>query len=64
MASVTAMAGIIGPVLFANVFARAIDPAYGFDLPGAGFWLAGFFLLVAFLLAVALTRKDPVRIGT
>jgi MFS transporter, DHA1 family, tetracycline resistance protein len=62
-ASITALAGIIGPILFANVFARAIDPAYGFDLPGAGFCLAGLFLLAAFLLAVVLTRKNPVRNG-
>ncbi len=56
-ASITALAGIIGPVLFANVFARTIDPANGIDLPGAGFWLAGCLLFAALLLAIALTRK-------
>ncbi|MGB8316122.1 MAG: TCR/Tet family MFS transporter [Aestuariivirga sp.] len=55
--SITAFAGIIGPIMFANVFARSIDPAHGFNLPGLGFWLAGFFLLVAFLLAFFLTRR-------
>lgn len=56
--SITAMAGIIGPALFANVFARSIDPAYGFNLPGLGFWLAGFVLLAALLLAGFLTRRS------
>jgi MFS transporter, DHA1 family, tetracycline resistance protein len=60
-ASITALAGIVGPILFANVFARAIDPAFGYNLPGAGFWLAGAFLLAAFLLAAYLTRQRPVR---
>ena len=55
--SITAFAGIIGPIMFANVFARSIDPAPGLDLPGLGFWLAGIFLLAAFLLAFFLTRK-------
>ena len=55
--SITAFAGIIGPSLFANVFARSIDEAYGINLPGLGFWLAGFFLLSAFLLAGFLTRQ-------
>ncbi len=57
LSSVTAFAGIIGPILFANVFARSIDPVYGFDLPGLGYWLAGALLLAAFLLAALLTRK-------
>jgi DHA1 family tetracycline resistance protein-like MFS transporter len=55
--SITAFAGIIGPALFANVFARSIDETSGINLPGLGFWLAGFFLLSAFLLASFLTRQ-------
>jgi DHA1 family tetracycline resistance protein-like MFS transporter len=62
--SIAAFAGIIGPALFANVFARSIDAAYGYNLPGVGFWLAGFFLLSAFLLAAVLTRKKPVMLET
>lgn len=54
--SITALAGIIGPALFATVFARSIDPAHDYNTPGAGFWLAGFFLMAAFLLAAYLTR--------
>ena len=50
-ASITACAGIVGPFLFAFIFARSIDPAYGINLPGAALWLAGFFLALAFLFA-------------
>ena len=57
IASVTAFAGILGPILFATVFARSIDSDYGIALPGLGFWLAGFLLLTAFLLAAFLTRQ-------
>jgi DHA1 family tetracycline resistance protein-like MFS transporter len=59
ISSVTAFAGIIGPIFFANVFARSIDPAYGFDLPGLGFWLAGALLLAAFLLALFHQTNHP-----
>jgi DHA1 family tetracycline resistance protein-like MFS transporter len=59
--SITAFAGIIGPIMFANVFARSIDPAYGFDVPGLGYWLAGALLLMAFLLAWFLTRQSHRR---
>ncbi len=55
--SITAFAGILGPTLFATVFARTIDPALGLDMPGAGFWLAGSFLMIAFILAAYLTRQ-------
>jgi DHA1 family tetracycline resistance protein-like MFS transporter len=57
LSSVTAFAGILGPIFFATVFARSIDPAYGFDLPGLGYWLAGALLLAAFVLAAFLTRQ-------
>jgi MFS transporter, DHA1 family, tetracycline resistance protein len=56
--SIMAFAGIIGPALFASVFAMSIDPARNINLPGMGFWLAGFCLLLAFLLASVLTRRS------
>jgi MFS transporter, DHA1 family, tetracycline resistance protein len=56
--SVMAFAGILGPALFASVFAMSIDPARNINLPGLGFWLAGFCLLLAFLLASVLTRRS------
>ena len=56
--SIMAFAGIIGPALFANVFAMSIDPVRNINLPGMGFWLAGFCLLLAFLLASFLTRRN------
>jgi len=54
--SIMAFAGILGPSVFATVFARSINTAHGFDLPGAGFWLAGLCLLLALLLATLPTR--------
>jgi MFS transporter, DHA1 family, tetracycline resistance protein len=60
-ASVMAFAGIIGPVLFATVFARSIDNTWGLEIPGAGFWLAGFFLACACLLAAILTRPSATK---
>jgi MFS transporter, DHA1 family, tetracycline resistance protein len=59
--SIMAFAGIIGPALFASVFAMSIDPARNINLPGMGFWLAGFCLLLAFLLASVLTRRNVVQ---
>jgi MFS transporter, DHA1 family, tetracycline resistance protein len=59
--SIMAFAGIIGPALFASVFAMSIDPARNINLPGMGFWLAGFCLLLAFLLASVLTRRSVVQ---
>ena len=60
-ASITAFAGILGPTLFAAVFSRSIDNAHGVVLPGAGFWLGGLFLFLAFVLAANLTRQNAAR---
>jgi DHA1 family tetracycline resistance protein-like MFS transporter len=54
--SIMAFAGILGPSVFASVFAKSIDTGHDFDLPGAGFWLAGLCLLLALLLARLPTR--------
>lgn len=56
ISSVTALAGIIGPALFSTVFALSINPSRGVSLPGLGYWLASAILLLAVLLAAAVTR--------
>ena len=56
LSSVMALANIIGPIFFATVFAYAIDPAKGLNLPGLGYWLAGALLLAASLLAFVVTQ--------
>jgi DHA1 family tetracycline resistance protein-like MFS transporter len=60
--SILALANIIGPSLFALVFALGIDPAHGLNLPGLALWLAGGFLFVAAAgtLLVTRTRKSAV----
>ncbi len=55
-ASLMALANIIGPILFAFVFALGIDPAQGWNLPGIGFWLAGAILFAACAITYVVTR--------
>ncbi len=54
--SLIALAGLTGPYLFSYVFARSIDPATTWHLPGAAFLLAAAMLLVAAVLAWWVTR--------
>ena len=56
--AMASIAGLVAPGLFALTFAHLIGP-----LPGAPFLLAGMFLLLAFVLAWAVTRS-PVRTAT
>lgn len=57
LSSLQSLAGIIGPALFANLFALFIgDHAPTRHLPGAAFVLAGLLALVALLLTERATR--------
>ncbi|HEY7085674.1 MAG TPA: TCR/Tet family MFS transporter [Hyphomicrobiaceae bacterium] len=56
-ASIMALAGLFGPGLFTQTFARAIAPGEGWHLPGAPFLLAAALLLGATALAWRVTRK-------
>jgi MFS transporter, DHA1 family, tetracycline resistance protein len=58
--SILALAGLIGPGLFTQVFARAIAPGEGWHLPGAPFLLAAAMLVAAMALAWWVTRA-PTR---
>jgi DHA1 family tetracycline resistance protein-like MFS transporter len=49
--SLTGLAGIFGPQLFAQTFAFSIAPGRGWQLPGAAFYVAAAVLLLALLLA-------------
>lgn len=49
--SLTGIAGLIGPLLFTNVFAAFVGPAAWMDLPGAPFLVAALILLVALGIA-------------
>jgi DHA1 family tetracycline resistance protein-like MFS transporter len=54
--SILALAGLIGPGLFTQVFAHAIAPGAGWQLPGAPFLLAAAMLVAAMALAWWVTR--------
>jgi MFS transporter, DHA1 family, tetracycline resistance protein len=55
--SLRALTGMVGPVLFTQVFATAIQENGKFHLPGAPYFLAGALLASAMLLAIMVTRK-------
>ncbi len=54
--SVTGIANLFGPGLFTLVFAFAISPARGWQLPGAPFLIATLLLAVSGIVAWRVTR--------
>ena len=59
-ASMMGMAGIVGPVLFTQVFAYFLHPRAwlaGVELPGAPFLLGASLMLLAFVVAWRATRS-------
>jgi DHA1 family tetracycline resistance protein-like MFS transporter len=56
LASLQSITGMLGPTLFTQTFALAIDPRRGWDLPGAPFLLAAVLTLLALLLTLWLLR--------
>lgn len=55
--SIMALAGLLGPGLFTQAFARSIAPGEGWGLPGAPFILAASMLIAAAALAWWVTRS-------
>jgi MFS transporter, DHA1 family, tetracycline resistance protein len=55
--SLRALTGMVGPVLFTQVFATAIKENSKFHVPGAPYYLAAVLLIAALLLAIAVTRR-------
>jgi DHA1 family tetracycline resistance protein-like MFS transporter len=56
--SIRSISGMIGPLLFTQVFALAISPRTSIRLPGAPYFLAGLLLLSSLILAAYVTRPD------
>jgi DHA1 family tetracycline resistance protein-like MFS transporter len=56
--SLRAVTGMVGPVLFTQVFALAIAPRASVHFPGAPYFLAAVLLLSSLLLAVYVTRSS------
>lgn len=59
IASLAAVAGVIGPYMFTHVYAAGIDPTLNLNLPGAAFYVAGGLLIAGWLLAERVTRPKP-----
>jgi DHA1 family tetracycline resistance protein-like MFS transporter len=57
--SIMALAGLLGPGLFTQVFAVAIAPDAQWQLPGAPFLLAALLLLLGTALAWRVTQGSP-----
>jgi DHA1 family tetracycline resistance protein-like MFS transporter len=57
--SLRAITGMAGPLLFTQVFARAIAPGAPLHLPGAPYLLAACLLAVSFAIAYFATRRSP-----
>lgn len=60
-AGLSAVAAVIGPMIFTETFAHAISDWRGWAPPGLAFYLAAGMLTVAFLLAFAATRGPEWR---
>jgi MFS transporter, DHA1 family, tetracycline resistance protein len=61
--SLRAVTGMIGPLLFTQVFSAAILPSARMHLPGAPYYLAGALLVGALGLAVVVTRRHGKHTG-
>jgi DHA1 family tetracycline resistance protein-like MFS transporter len=62
-ASIMGITGIIGPVLFTQVFAYFLHPHLGVAIPGAAFFLGAVLMLSAFSLAWRVTRLQRAAAG-
>ena len=57
--SLCSMAWIIGPGVFTFTFAYFIDPAHGWNAPGAPWYLGAFLLFVAMSMATRIPKLVP-----
>ena len=58
-ASIMGIAGVIGPVLFTQVFAFFLQPHRGLYAPGAPFLLGSALMVTAWILAWNVARVEP-----
>ena len=61
-ASVMGITGIVGPVLFTQVFAFFLRPHLGVSVPGAPFFLGALLMASAFVVAWRVTNAAPARV--
>ncbi|MES2489140.1 MAG: TCR/Tet family MFS transporter [Pseudomonadota bacterium] len=60
-AALIGITGMIGPILFSEVYARFIDPDNAVHLPGAPFLLAAVLMMVAAFIAWRAVRVNSAR---
>jgi len=58
-ASLMGIASMLGPGIFTISYATAINPKYGYDLPGVPFLIGALFLLAALFAGWRVLRKEP-----
>jgi DHA1 family tetracycline resistance protein-like MFS transporter len=63
-ASIQSIANLVGPGIFALLFAHAIGAGRGWGLPGAPFLLSALLLFAAAALAWRVTRADQASVGS
>jgi DHA1 family tetracycline resistance protein-like MFS transporter len=56
---VIGITGIVGPLLFTQVFAFFLRPHHGVSVPGAPFFLGALLMASAFVVAWRVTRAAP-----
>ncbi len=57
--SLRALTGMIGPLIFTQVFAVAIAPYIQVHVPGAPYFLASLLMLASFSVAYVVARPAP-----
>jgi MFS transporter, DHA1 family, tetracycline resistance protein len=62
--SLFGVAGMIGPLVFTQIFALAIAPSRSVQFPGAPYWLASALLAGSLLLAWNATRRGVSAVAT
>lgn len=58
LASLMAVAGIVGPTIFTRTFAYAIDPSHDVHLPGAPFFVSALLVAAGAVVALFATSAD------
>ena len=58
LSSAIGIAGMIGPLLFSQIFAWALGPGAGLGIPGAAFFAASALMLIALLVAWLATQRS------
>jgi MFS transporter, DHA1 family, tetracycline resistance protein len=61
-ASVMGITGIIGPVLFTQIYAYFLRPHGGISIPGAPFFCGAILLVAAIGMAMHATRHEPAAV--